>query len=415
MKVLVFTSLYPNNVWPNHGVFIKERMTHFAKLDGCQVEVVAPVPYFPSFNVNWRWRYSQVVPIEVRDGIQVYHPRYCMTPKVGMTLYGLMLFLSVLPTLIKLQRNFNFDLIDAHFVYPDGFAAILFGWLFRKPVVISARGSDINRYSSFPVIRQMIRHTLNKAERVIAVSGALKKAIVELGVEEHTIHVVPNGVSLEKFHPIPKAEARKLLGLSSDKKMVLCVAHLTANKGVDLVIGAIKILLEKFQEKNIHLVVVGDGLLKTKLKNLASSLNLSKHVFFTGPIDNAKLCDWYSAADVFCLASQQEGWPNVILESLTCGTPVIATSVGGIPEIIRSEKIGLLTERNEAKIAETIDLALKTSWHSKDLVDYAKQYTWERSAAAVRYVFEKVLSEREGLSGGDTARGKAAAQKVMQD
>jgi teichuronic acid biosynthesis glycosyltransferase TuaC len=174
MKVLIFTSLYPNNVWPNHGVFIKERMTQFAKLDGCDVKIVAPVPYFPRFKLNWRWRFSQVVRREFRDGVEVYHPRYFMTPKVGMVLYGWMMFLSVLPIVKKIQKNFDFDLIDAHFIYPDGFAAVLLGQLFGKPVVVSARGSDINLFETLPVIRKLLQYVLRKAARVIAVSQALK-------------------------------------------------------------------------------------------------------------------------------------------------------------------------------------------------------------------------------------------------
>src|SRR5262245_40940913 len=114
MKILVFTTLYPNNISPSHGVFIKERMTQFAKYKGCEIKVIAPVPYFPTININWRWKFSQVAHREIRDGVQVYHPRYFMTPKVGMALYGWLMFVSVLRTVRKIQREFKFDLIDAH-------------------------------------------------------------------------------------------------------------------------------------------------------------------------------------------------------------------------------------------------------------------------------------------------------------
>src|SRR5512144_406377 len=127
MKVLVFTTLFPNNVWPNHGVFVKERMCEVARLDNCEVNVVAPVPYYPCIQVGWRAAYRRVVPDEIIDGVHVYHPRYVMIPKVGMALHGLMLFLSVYSFVKKLQRNFDFDVIDAHYVYPDGFAAVLLG------------------------------------------------------------------------------------------------------------------------------------------------------------------------------------------------------------------------------------------------------------------------------------------------
>src|SRR5262245_4414123 len=141
MKVLTFTSLYPNNIWPTHGVFIKERMTYFSALKECEVKVVAPVPYFPALRINHRWRFSQVCRQEIRDELEVFHPRYLITPKIGMSLYGWLMFFSVLSTVKKVQRNFAFDLIDAHYVYPDGFAAVLLGRLLRKPIVVSARGS----------------------------------------------------------------------------------------------------------------------------------------------------------------------------------------------------------------------------------------------------------------------------------
>ena len=226
MKVLVFTSLYPNNVWPNHGVFIKERMSQFAKLDGCEVKVVAPVPYFPAIKLNWRWRFSQVARRELRNGIEVYHPRYFLTPKIGMALYGWMMFLSVLPAVRRIQKDFDFDLIDAHYVYPDGFAAVLFGWIFKKPVVVSARGSDINLFKTFPLIRKLLQYVLRKAARVVAVSKALKEAMVQLGIPEEKISGIPNGVDPEKFYPVPKEQARKELGLPN-RRTVLSVGNLT--------------------------------------------------------------------------------------------------------------------------------------------------------------------------------------------
>lgn len=132
MKVLTFTSLYPNNIWPNHGVFIQERMTNFAKLNACKIKVVAPIPYFPSIKLGRRLKYSQVVGREVRKGVEVFHPRYFMIPKVGMSFYGLKMFLSVLPAIRNIQKDFKFDIIDAHYLYPDGFAAVFTRAIFQK-------------------------------------------------------------------------------------------------------------------------------------------------------------------------------------------------------------------------------------------------------------------------------------------
>jgi glycosyltransferase involved in cell wall biosynthesis len=397
MKVLVFTSLYPNNIWPHNGVFIKERMTQFAKLEGCRMKVVAPVPYFPPIKITSRWLFSQVARQEIIEGVEVYHPRYFMTPRVGMASYGLMMFLSVFPLVRKIRRDFDFDLIDAHYVYPDGFAAVLLGRLFRKPVVVSARGSDINLYRDFPLIQKLLRHTLRKADSVIAVCQALKEAMIRLKIPGEKISVIPNGVDSGKFYAVHKAEARKKLGLPIHKKVVLSIGYLIPRKGFDLLIKALEILFEEFHEKNLYLVIVGEGKSRRELEEMISALNLDQHVRLAGPIPHRELHLWYSAADLFCLASSREGWPNVLLESLACGTPVVATDVWGVPEIIGSEQIGLLTKRSEREIAKTISLALKRSWQSDAIIQYAREHTWEQAAASVLNVFQSVL-ESSSLS-----------------
>ncbi|HVO65293.1 MAG TPA: glycosyltransferase family 4 protein [Syntrophales bacterium] len=393
MKVLTFTTLYPNNVWPNNGVFIKERMTFFAKLNGVEVKVVAPVPYFPDIRLGSRWRYSQVKSHQLIEGLEVYHPQYFMTPKIGMSFYGLTMFWSVLPVVKKIQREFNFDIIDAHYLYPDGYAATLLSNYFKKPVVVSARGSDINLYGTFPIIRKFLRQTLLKANKVVAVCQALKKGIVQLGVPEEKVSVIPNGVDSYKFCPAPKEEIRRRLKLL-DKKIILSVGHLTPNKGFDYLIKALKILQTELNKESVYLVIVGEGEFRKELEKTISLLNLEEDVKLAGAIPHEELRDWYSAADVFCLASQQEGWPNVILESLACGTPVVATSAGGIPEIISSNSVGILAERTEQDIAQKISIALKQSWNRDEIVKFAEEYTWNRVALQVYDVFKSVLNNR---------------------
>jgi glycosyltransferase involved in cell wall biosynthesis len=396
MKALTFTTLYPNNVWPNQGVFIKERMTHFAKLNGCKVKVIAPVPYFPPVRFGSKWLYSQVARQEVIEGLEVYHPRYFMIPKLGMSLYGLKMFLSVIPTVKKVQKDFDFDIIDAHYVYPDGFAATLLGKFFKRPVVVSARGTDINLYMTFPVIQKLVKYTLDKSNQVIAVCQALKEAIGNLGIPEDKIIVIPNGVDLSKFYPIPKNEARVKLGLPN-KRIILSVGSLIPRKGFDLLIRAFRILSEKFQEKDLHLIIVGEGSSRKELEKLISSLKLIDNIRLVGDIPHQELYLWYNASDLFCLASSREGWPNVVMESLACGTPVVATSVWGIPEIIRSNEIGILADRTERDIAEKILLGLEKKWQPDTIASYVREHkhTWEKVAQSVFHVFESLLNGKD--------------------
>ena len=395
MKILVFTSLYPNNIWPNHGVFVKERMSEFARMTGCEVKVVAPVPYYPPIRLGWRAAYSQVVREEIIEGIRVYHPRYFMIPKIGMALQGLTMFLSLVWFVRKIRRHFDFDVIDAHYVYPDGFAALLLGRYFGTRVVVSARGSDINLFSRFPLVRRLLLYTLHRADKIIGVCQALKKAMMRLEVPEDKIVVVPNGVDHKKFHPIPKQTARRKLGLPLNHRILLSVGGLVPRKGFDVVIKALKIAIEDFGRNDLFLVIVGEGSQRTQLENLIELSGLEDRVLLVGTIPHEELYVWYSAADLFCLASSREGWPNVLLESLACGTPVVATEVWGIPEIIRREDIGLLSEREPAIMASRIREAIQKDWDGEAIRRYAATFTWSATAARVHEVFNLVLSNRE--------------------
>jgi glycosyltransferase involved in cell wall biosynthesis len=211
-------------------------------------------------------------------------------------------------------------------------------------------------------------------------------------VPEEKVSVIPNGVDRCKFSPAPKEEARRRLKLPG-KKIILSAGHLTPNKGFDYLIRALKILRTDFDRKDIYLVIVGEGEFRKELEKNVSFLNFGEHVRLAGAIPHQEMRDWYSAADLFCLASGQEGWPNVILESLACGTPVVASSAGGIPEIISSNGVGILAERTEQDLAGKISIALKQSWNREEIVKFAEEHTWNQVALRVYDVFKSVLND----------------------
>ena len=392
MKVLTFSSLYPNNIWPQLGIFIKERMTHFAALKDCEVKVIAPVPYFPPLKLGHRFPYSQVRRRETIEGIDVYHPRYFMIPKVSMVWHGVMMFLAVLPLAYKLRQAYRFDVIDAHFVYPDGLAAVLLGHAFNTPVVVSARGSDINLYRQLPLINRWLRYTLKRSERVIAVSQALKAAISQLGIASAKVAVIPNGVDPNKFFPYSRQEARRKLGLG-DGRLLLSVGNLNSNKGFDLLLESFKALRRDFHD--LSLVIVGEGALRKRLEEQIAALDLQPWARLVGAAPHDALHLWYNAANLFCLASVREGWPNVLLEALACGTPVVATEVGGIPEIVTSREVGFLAKRSEQALVTQLACALRQDWQREPLVRYAQQHTWDAVAQSVLQVFELALKNRD--------------------
>jgi glycosyltransferase involved in cell wall biosynthesis len=387
VNILVFTSLFPNHVWPQHGVFIRERMVHFTRQTGHPLKVIAPIPYYPPVKWGTRRLYSQVRRREISDGVEVMHPRYVMTPKVGMTLYGFSMFASALRCVQRMRRGFDFDLIDAHYVYPDGFAAVLLGRLLGKPVVVSARGSDINVYSQMPLIRPLLRYTLRHAAHVVAVSEALKDVMVCLGIPQEHVSVIPNGVDTRKFCPIPRPEARARLGLS-EGTYLLSVGNLTENKGFHLLIQALHALRTRHHVRPLELLIVGDGPTRAELERLCARLDLVNQVRFAGRVSHEDLHVWYSAADLFCLASGREGWPNVLMEAMACGLPIVATRVGGIPEIVSSDAVGLLARRDTQDLVQTILSALQRPWRSDLLRQRAAGYSWSHVTDCLAKTFQ---------------------------
>ena len=400
MNILVFTSLFPNNQSPNDGIFTQQRLQYAMVRHGWNVKVVAPVPFYPPGLGGWRAKYRKVVSHEMREGMEVWHPRYVMIPKIGMVLQGLFLFLSVCWRVRVLQRAFPFDLIDAHYVYPDGFAAILLSWVTRVPVVVSVLGSDVNLFKDIPIIRQLIAWTLRKADSIISVSEALKQVSMGLGVAEKKIRVIPNGVDPQKFFYIPQEEARKKIGfIGKGQTLVLAVCHLTANKGLDVLLEALALLTKKTPTFNWLLYIVGVGVERARLERLTQTLHLESRVTFCGAVSHDQLVWFYNSADVFCLLSEREGCPNVVLESLACGTPVLATSVGGIPEILTSSNVGILVERKPEQVAKALSASFECSWSKSEILNHGQKFQLSHTADALREVFQSVLPNQEKAKG----------------
>lgn len=397
MRVLAFTSLFPNTIQPWHGIFVRQRVAHLARRPGHSVKLVAPVPYSPPWAPVRRWQEASRVPFEERvDGIEVYHPRYFLMPKISMPFHGLLMFAGSFSIARKLHDKARFDCIDAHYVYPDGFAAVLLGRCLGIPVVVSARGTDINLFPSFRLIRPMIRWTLRQAAGVVGVSQALSDAMEDLGAAAEKVVTIGNGIDLKRFYPIERSRARQRLGIPEDAKVVLSVGNLVPEKGHERLIPAVG-QLARFHPK-IRLYIVGEGVLHTRLEALASGESVHDRVFFVGRKPNEEMKYWYSAADVSCLASSREGWANVLLESLACGTPVVATRVGGTPEVIVSDELGVLVEQSVDSLAQGLEQALQQHWNREALVSYAAARTWDVVAQEVERFLEARVTLRDSLT-----------------
>jgi len=394
LRVLTFTSLYPNRVDPLLGIFIHERVSHFAQRPGNEVQVIAPVPFFPSWLHKTKWqKFGQVPRKEESEGLHVYHPRYPLAPGISMPIHGLLVYLACLRIARRLNADKRFDCIDAHFVYPDGFAAILIGRALGLPVFVSARGSDINVYSTFRLIRPMLSWTLKRADGVIAVSAALKQKVVELNIPEEKVQVISNGIGAKRFHPLDRKASRIRLGLPEQGPLLISVGSLIESKGHHLLIFSIEKLAQRYP--GLRLYIIGEGVYRSELAKLVNERRLQDRVFLMGIRRNDELGAWYSAADLSCLLSSREGWPNVVLESLACGTPVVATKAGGIPEIIVSTNMGILVERNIPSVIAGLEQALNSSWDREEIARIAGTRGWDAVAEEVESFFRSRLKNRE--------------------
>jgi len=392
MKILVFTSLFPNHLNPDFGIFIKNRMFNFAKLDNCEIVVVAPVPYCPPWKFLGKWyEFSKIKKIEELQGITLYHPRYILIPKISMLVQGLSMFLSCITILKKINRKFSFDLIDAHYIYPDGFAGMLLSRYFDKPLVVSARGTDINQFSNFRIIKGMICKTLKDSQHIISVCNALKDVMLELGADSAKVKVIPNGIDTKLFYPQHRKDVRKSLSLDGNKKIIFSAGGLIERKGHHIAIDAISEIIKTIPE--VHFYIAGKGVYRRLLEEKISEKRLNDYVTLLGHVPNSELKHWYSAADVFCLASSREGWANVIMESMACGTPVVATNVWGAPEIITDPDVGILVERNPGAISIALIEALKREWDRENIINHVNKRSWNVVANEVKDVFSKVIED----------------------
>lgn len=396
IRLLTFTTLFPNDRQPTRGIFVENRLRFLLASRQVSSHVVAPVGYFP-FAGNLFGRYGElarVVSSEQRHGIEVDHPRYPVIPKIGMNLAPRLLYMAARRHLSSLlEAGEKFDLIDAHYFYPDGVAAALLAREFGLPLIITARGSDVTLLPRYNGPRKKILWAANQADRIITVSQSLKDELVGFGVDGEGITVLRNGVDLKTFRPLPRDEARARFSMSGPT--IVSAGHLIDRKGHDLIITALK------QIPNVDLLVVGDGPERGRLEALARQQAVANRVRFLGPLAYEEMPWLFSAADLTVLASSREGWANVLLESMACGTPVMATNVGGAAEIIRDPVAGiLLDERNASTLAKAITAALADSPTRVATRAYAEGFSWDDTTKGQLDVFNAVLAARRngGLS-----------------
>jgi len=386
-RLLTFTTLYPNRCQPTHGVFVENRLRALLASGQASAHVVAPVPYFPFASPLFgRYgRFARVPARETRHGLCVDHPRYLVVPKVGMAWSPGLLLPAARRHLQRLSAaGHEFDLIDAHYLYPDGVSAVRLARECNLPVVLTARGSDVTQIAEMPGPRRQILEAARGADAVIAVSQSLKEALIRLGVDATRITVLRNGVDLERFRPLDREAARRRFGFNAPT--IASVGHLIARKRHEIVIEALASL------PDLELAIAGEGPERRRLEALARRQGVAGKVRFLGAVDPAEMPALFNAAELTVLASSREGMANVLLESIACGTPVVATDVGGSGEVIAEPAAGILVgEASAAALAAAIRSLLDAPPARERTRAYAERFGWAETTAGQLTLFRKIM------------------------
>jgi glycosyltransferase involved in cell wall biosynthesis len=287
-----------------------------------------------------------------------------------------------------LAQGRRFDLIDAHYFYPDGVAAVRLARTFGIPVVVTARGTDLNLIPEYRSPRRMIRRAAAQADGLITVCQALKDRLVELGMAADDVVVLRNGVDLQLFRMIDRQAARARLGLT--RRTLASVGWLVERKGHHHAIGALRAL------PDTDLLIVGDGPERARLERIAVQEGVSARVRFLGRIEQQQLPEVYNAIDALVLASSREGWANVLLEAMACGTPVVASAVWGTPEVVAAPEAGVLMKTLDTEgVVDGVRRLFSMKLQRAATRRYAEGFSWDSTTRGQLDLFRKILAARQ--------------------
>jgi radical SAM superfamily enzyme YgiQ (UPF0313 family)/glycosyltransferase involved in cell wall biosynthesis len=378
-KILFISSLYPNAEQPHRAVYNLQQINGLAKL--CKIKVVAPFFWFPFLKIGNKGARLDKIPFYERiDGIDVWHPKIFYLPKIGPLFTGFFYFLSLRRLFNKYRDIFDCDCIYTNWLYPDGFGVMLFSKYINKPYMIAGLGTDVNKYLEFPIRKRMIRAALSNAKEIIVVSFALKNQLKKYGVQREA-NVLHNGRNEELFKLFDKETIRKNLQLKDNERFILYVGNFEEWKGLEYLIRALYILEKDKVKFSLKLYLIGSGEFEKKMRELIQEFSLESKIKFLGQRSHREIGLWMNAADFLCLPSINEGLSNVIIEAISCGLPVIATKVGGIPEIVTSDKLGVLVKPcDEEDLAQGIKFALQKEWDRVAISKYDKIFSWNENA-----------------------------------
>ena len=387
----MLTDMFPSKDTPAEGTFVYELVRQLVK--SCEIDLIHPRFWYPfggsDQQVDAEREYEWVEP----SLCPTFRPKLFIPPQGDRVfLRGIAFLISMIPYLLKKHQESKYDIVHAHMAVPAGFAGVLAAGILGSPILITCHGSDIHTYPHYHYLRFMVSYVLRRAQRVVFVSNALLESATREGFSPKGASVIHNGVDQSKFIPADKAVHRKKLGLASGDQVVLYVGHLLPVKGLTFLMDAFADLRKRIS--SVQLVLVGKGQLESELKRQAFALGIAQDVRFVGQIPHSEIPSWINACDVFCLPSINEGFPTVIPEALSCGRPVVASRVGGIPEIITSTVQGILVPpRDRVELSYALEVALKSKWDKAAISASVSGYSWEAIAAEYMALYEAMVQK----------------------
>ena len=380
LRVLSYTTLFPSKARPMRGLFVARRMARVAR--HADVTVVAPVP----LRLRAHGGAASAVP-EV-SALRVLHPSYWLPPGFAKAWHDRLLFLQTRSAVRSLGAD-SFDVLDAQYAYPDGSAGRLIAAWLGKPYVLTVRGSDLHVLAQDPSRRPAIQETLRRASAVVAVSKPLAKLAETLGAAPRRVHWIPNGVDREQFRPRPRVDARAALGWEATRPSILFVGRLDPIKGIGLLLDAVEVL--RLRKPTITCYLAGEGPLRADIERRIQARGLQGSVILLGEVPPERLALCYAASDLLCLPSVSEGSPNVVLESLASGTPVVSADVGDVAELVDGAGGEIVRERTAEEFARATASVLSRAWDAEAVAALVSDRDWDRVGAAQLEVYRSVL------------------------
>jgi glycosyltransferase involved in cell wall biosynthesis len=405
MRVAVVTKIFPSSLEPLSAPFNRQQLAELAR--SCDVDVLAAIPHLPfasALSLPTRAaRLSKLPERETIHGLAVTYVRQLYVPRVGLPVAVPLYLASLLPHRERLRAA---DVVLATWAYPDGCAAVLAARALGKPCVVKVHGSDVNVVLRRRGPSRIAARVLPEADALVAVSQPLARELVRLGCAPERVHVVKNGVDEATFFPRDRARTRRALGVEPRARVVLFVGRLEPRKGLRELLAAFDGVRARLPEAK--LVLIGDGVMRAE--SAAWALRSPPGaVTVLGPLPQTKVAEWMGACDVLSLPSWAEGMPNVVWEALASGRPVVASSVGGVPDVLGDGRAGILVPPRDARaLAEALFAALRQSWDD-GVVRECGPPSWQSSAEELLAVLVGAHARRVARSAPVEIRGRERA------